>query len=231
MIPSEPTQITTWALIVAGYLIAAAALSARYLPLLKVIVQRLPASYRWIPMAVGAASLPLQTSLPKAQNAQDVVEAIVVAAVAAWAAYEAGGKAPDHDDGPSVASKIGGGSTVLLVLMALGLGGCSPSLAQVSAATPDATDAPQYGVVPDDIPGNRETEDVCRAFSSREMVLRRVSQGLLVLGGGAGLTTIPSDDPQVDEGLAIGAATAAVVALGLEAWREQEAADYGRKCE
>ena len=124
-LPSEPAQLTTWALIVAGYFLAAAALSARYLPLLKVVVQRLPAAYRWIPMAVGAASLPLQTSLPKAQNAQDVVEAIIVAAVAAWAAYEAGGKAPDHDDGPSVASKVGGGSTVLLVLMALGLGGCA----------------------------------------------------------------------------------------------------------
>ena len=115
--------------------------------------------------------------------------------------------------------------------MALGLVGCSPSLAQVSAATPDAPDAPQYGAVPDDIPGNQETEDVCRAFSSREMVLRRISQGLLVLGGGSGLATIPADDPDVQQGLAIGAATAAVIALGLEAWREQEAADYGRKCE
>jgi hypothetical protein len=229
MIASEPTQITTWALIVAGYLIAAAALSARYLPLLKVIVQRLPAAYRWIPMAVGAASLPLQTSLPKAQNAQDVVESVIVAAVAAWAAYEAGGKAPDHDDGPSVASKVGGGSTVLLVLMALGLVGCSPSLAQVSAATPD--EPQRYGAVPDNIPGNRETEDVCRAFSRRELVLRRISQGLLVLGGGAGVATIPADDPDASKGLAVGAAVASVTALGLEAWREQEAADYGRKCE
>ena len=119
-LPSEPAQLTTWALIAAGHLLAAAALSARYLPLLKALVQRLPAAYRWIPMAVGAASLPLQTSLPKAQNAQDVVEAVIVAAVAAWAAYEAGGKAPDHDDTPS---GVGGSTTVLLVLLVLGLGG------------------------------------------------------------------------------------------------------------
>lgn len=97
-VPAEPASATLVALEVAGYLLAAALIVSRALPVLRPIVQRLPADWRWLPGAIGAAALPLQALLPDATTLQDVVLAVLAAVGAYLVARDAGALPPDHDD-------------------------------------------------------------------------------------------------------------------------------------
>lgn len=86
VIPTEPAALTEVALVAAGYLLAAASIAARFLPLLRQIVVQLPEKWRWLPGAVGAVTGVLLARLPSAVTTTDVVFAIVEACVLGAAA-------------------------------------------------------------------------------------------------------------------------------------------------
>jgi hypothetical protein len=121
-------------------------------------------------------------------------------------------------DVSKVTAAIKGTTVGILVLLVTG---CAPSLATVSAETP------QVGVgamAPEDA-------DMCRRIDKREMVLRRAAQVSAALAGGSGLAAIPVGGEDEQTALAISAGVFGAVAVGAEAWREAEAADFARKCE
>jgi len=98
--------------------------------------------------------------------------------------------------------------------------GCAPSLARSSAiGAADRAQQPPSGA------SEASPSDRCQSLSRAESTLRYVSVGAAVLGGGAGLSTIPTND-EVQAGLAITAAGFAVVAGTTEAVRAQLASDF-----
>ena len=109
---------------------------------------------------------------------------------------------------------------VLAVLITATFAGCAPSLEAARARSPEPT-----------VGAAAARDDArCRRLSRNESVLRYVSVGSAVLGGGSGLATIPVDDPDAQTALAISAAGFGVVAGTSEAVRAEIGADWAREC-
>ena len=134
-VPQEPEALTSWAIIVAGYVLAGALIVSRYAPILKPLSQRLPAKWRWVPEAVGVAAMVLQTGLPSVTTAQGALGVLLTAGMAAYAVYTPGAKSPDDDEPKTKTSGVMLGG--LLCALPLALLGCQPphSAADVERAT------------------------------------------------------------------------------------------------
>lgn len=102
-------------------------------------------------------------------------------------------------------------------LTAVLFAGCAPSLA--TSAERSAGDGAPAG-----------SSEHCRRLSDTERALRIVSVTAGTLGGTAGLVTIPVEDDDVETGLMIGAASAAVIGVTAEAIRAQYAASFTEDC-
>lgn len=155
---------------------------------------------------------------PEAQVALDALRVVVDAAVAAILAYQRG-------HGPTAApaqrpplDRIGP-AALLVLLVAVGLSGCAPSLGSSLAAR-----------APDRAAATPEQARRCRRLDRTESTLRWVSRGAAVLAGGTGLSTIPVDDPEAQAALAVSGAVAGVGAAAAEAVRSEVAADFLAEC-
>jgi hypothetical protein len=116
-----------------------------------------------------------------------------------------------------------GGSLTAVALILLAATGCAGSLESakregLAARRVGATAAAQ--VDPDYCPG----VDSARAWGG----FGAKTTG--ILGGGAGLGSIVVDDPQLRDGLAIGAVAAAAVSAGLIVFTENRDAAWAREC-
>lgn len=106
-------------------------------------------------------------------------------------------------------------------LTAVLFAGCAPSLAASATRSGDVGDAVSVAAA---------LSPHCRRLSDTERALRIVSVTAGTLGGTAGLVTIPVEDDDVETGLMIGAASAAVIGVTAEAIRAQYAASFTEDC-
>ena len=109
-----------------------------------------------------------------------------------------------------------------ILVLALLFAGCAPSLHTAQVAGADkrlAGDAPEV------------SSERCERLSRTERTIRYVAVGSAALSGGAGLTTIATDDRDATQALAISAAGLAVVAVTAETVRAEVAADWARECQ
>jgi hypothetical protein len=104
---------------------------------------------------------------------------------------------------------------LLAVYVTSFLTGCAPQLA-VSAGTAQATSAPLSGE--------------CQRLSRLERAMRYTSTASAALAGASGLSTIPVDDPEAREAMAVTAASLGVVAVTAEVIRQNAAADFVERC-
>lgn len=104
-----------------------------------------------------------------------------------------------------------------VILGASLLTGCAPSLA-TSAQSASAVQG-------------QELSDECQRLSSFERAMRYTSTGSAALAGASGLSTIPVDDPEAREAMAVTAASLGVVAVTAEVLRQNAAADFVARCQ
>lgn len=77
---------------------------------------------------------------------------------------------------------------------------------------------------------SRSSGDRCATLDDRRTLFGGTGKTLALLGGGAGLGTIATDDPQLRTGLAIGAAASAALAAGAVYVSEQSGDAWAREC-
>lgn len=114
---------------------------------------------------------------------------------------------------------------LLLLALAL-LGGCAGSLEQSRVAGQNERRAGTLAA-----PAG--TPERCSTLDDRRQFAGMIGKSAAVLGGAAGLATIPTDDPDQRDlrtGLAIGGAAAAAVAAGAMFVAEGAGESWAREC-
>jgi hypothetical protein len=105
---------------------------------------------------------------------------------------------------------------VVLTLVAFGGTACSGSLETARAQ-------PKLGASP-------ATAERCEELDDRRTLYGGAAKAFGVLGGGAGLATVATDDESLQTGLAIGAAASAALAVGALYVAEGSGESWAREC-
>jgi hypothetical protein len=111
-----------------------------------------------------------------------------------------------------------------VALCALLTGGCAGSLNEARAAGSARQKAGSAE--------GKASPDRCATLDDRRQLFSGAGKALAVLGGGAGLSTIPigSDRPELQTGVAIGAVVAGALAAGSMAIADGAGTSWAEQC-
>lgn len=209
-------------------------------PLARVLYQKIPDGWRWLPPVAVAGATGFFTAFFEGADYKQALLQLVVAvvAIALPAMGLQGGLQELRKRGAGLASEDplhvkvrpsdqGSGPPIppaaALLLIGLGLSQvcCTGSLQQAQAS---GVKARQVRLL---APGSAER---CQTLDDRRITWGAVGKGAAVLAGASGISTLPVDDERADIGLAAGALTMAAVAAVAVVVEEGAGEAWAREC-